>query len=292
MSAVPPSERRAAWLEGLVHAFLESPQNALCYPGGGRAWGEALVGFAAGDDPLFDEFQRHIGAFHWTPKQAFELGHLHLQAASAELTVISWILPQTLATRRDNRRQSLEPAPRWVHAKWFGEQVNRALRAHVVSALAEAGVPAVAPLLLPEWSEAHSERYGDASTWSERHAAYAAGLGTFGLSDGLITAAGKAMRCGSVVARLAVPPTPRPYTDRHAYCLFYFGHEGCSACVRRCPAGAISEAGHDKGACLAYLEKVRTALIEPAFGFSTDACGLCQTKVPCEAHIPPELRSA
>ena len=38
-----------------------------------------------------------------------------------------------------------------------------------------------------------SEKYAYASTWSERHAAYAAGLGTFGLSDGLITAAGQGM---------------------------------------------------------------------------------------------------
>ena len=44
----------------------------------------------------------------------------------------------------------------------------------------------------------------------QRHAAHAAGLGTFGLCDGLITAKGKAMRAGSVVARIAVAQTPRP----------------------------------------------------------------------------------
>jgi hypothetical protein len=41
------------------------------------------------------------------------------------------------------------------------------------------------------------QQYKDyASSWSERHAAHAAGLGTFGLCDGLITAKGKAMQGG------------------------------------------------------------------------------------------------
>ena len=69
------------------------------------------------------------------------------------------------------------------------------------------GYLAVAPVI----SEAfviHWEGVDQAprSTWSERHVAYAAGLGTFGLSRGLITARGIAMRCGSVVTDL--PATP------------------------------------------------------------------------------------
>jgi len=38
---------------------------------------------------------------------------------------------------------------------------------------------------------------GPASSWSERHAAYAAGLGTFSLNDALITPKGIAHRLGS-----------------------------------------------------------------------------------------------
>jgi hypothetical protein len=54
--------------------------------------------------------------------------------------------------------------------------------------------------------------------------------------------------------------------------------------------GAISERGHDKVKCHAYLEQIRHEFIEPQFGFSTDACGLCQTKVPCESHLPGRSR--
>jgi epoxyqueuosine reductase len=54
--------------------------------------------------------------------------------------------------------------------------------------------------------------------------AYAAGLGTFGLCDGLITACGKAMRTGSVAARLEIDALSRPYDDHQAYCPFNFRH--------------------------------------------------------------------
>jgi epoxyqueuosine reductase QueG len=131
----------------------------------------------------------------------------------------------------------------------------------------------------------HSERFGHASTWSERHIAYASGLGTFGLSDGLITPRGQAMRCGSVVARIQLPPTPRPYKDHRAYCLF-FSQGRCGECVFRCPVGAITQAGHDKAACQKYLRGTLAEYVESYFGFEGYACGLCQSNVPCESKIP------
>ena len=126
------------------------------------------------------------------------------------------------------------------------------------------GCEAVAPTNHPSWERKVSERYGFASVWSERHAAYVAGLGTFGLCDGLITPAGKAMRCGSVVARIQIPPTERPYTDHHAYCL-HFSHGTCGKCIERCPAGAITRAGHDKKKCLDYEDNFTTPYVQSRF---------------------------
>jgi epoxyqueuosine reductase len=269
-----------AWVVETIARSCGSAQNSLGMPEDEPAFGAPLVGFAAGDDPLFEEFKQHIGASHWTPGEAFALAFPELTASAAELTVISWILPHTEQTKRDNRRETRLPAERWARAKFVGEQFNVALREHLVAALAEAGIAAVAPTRMPEWTKEETT-----SIWSERHMAYAAGLGTFGLCDGLITPLGKAMRCGSIVARLALAPTPRAYSDHHAYCDF-FTEKGCAVCAGRCPVGAISERGHDKARCLAYLARVRRGFIEPHFGFSTDVCGLCQTDVPCESTIP------
>jgi epoxyqueuosine reductase QueG len=163
--------------------------------------------------------------------------------------------------------------------------VNEKLRRHLVAALETQGCTAVAPALSPHWEQKASEKYVFASTWSERHAAYASGLGTFGLCDGLITPLGKAVRVGSVIARMQIPPTVRPYKEHLAYCLFH--SKGlCKKCVSRCPVGALSEAGHDKRKCRSHVRPVTEEYVKTHFGFDGYGCGLCQTGVPCESRIP------
>jgi epoxyqueuosine reductase len=273
------------WVASVVGAFCAGPENTLQDANQEPAWAAPLVGFARGDDPLFEQYKEYVGPFHWTPLEIFRQSCPDQPASAEELTVIAWVLPQTAATRRDNREQRVYPAERWARSRIFGEQFNNRLRQHVVDALGAAGYAAVSPMLSPEWRSTDSERYVYASTWSERHAAYAAGLGTFGLCDGLITPAGKAMRVGSTVARIAIEPTPRPYTDHHAYCLYY-AHGICGQCIDRCPVGAISEAGHDKVRCREHLRSATAPYVERQYGFAGYGCGLCQTGVPCENKIP------
>ena len=263
----------------------ESPENTLQDPANEKAWANPLVGFSRGDDPLYETYKEVVGPFHWTPWEIFTQTFPGTPVEPAELTVICWVLPQTEATKADNRRQTTYPAERWARARIFGEQVNARLRRHVVEALKEAGYPAVASLLSPQWQWRDSERYVFSSTWSERHAAYASGLGTFGLCDGLITPVGKAVRVGSVVARMQIPPTPRPYEAHRAYCLF-FSHGICGRCMARCPVGAITEAGHDKVACSRHLKPATEEFVRANYGFDGYGCGLCQTGVPCESEIP------
>jgi epoxyqueuosine reductase QueG len=155
-----------------------------------------------------------------------------------------------------------------------------------VTALRERGHEAVAPYQSPHWKRRPSREYTYSSTWSERHAAYAAGLGTFGLCDGLITPRGKAMRVGSVVARVRIPSSPRPYEHHQAYCLF-FAKGTCGDCMRRCPVGAITENGHDKRTCRDHLSRTER-YVRTEYGFDGYGCGLCQTAVPCESSIPVE----
>ena len=267
-----------------VLAFCRSPENVLQAASAEPAWDEPLVGFAGGDDAIFQQYKQAVGPFHWTPLEAFALAFPDAPAAAHDLTVVAWVLPQTEATKADNRQEQVYPAERWARARIFGENVNVLLRRKVVAALRDAGYQAVAPVLLPEFGTRPSEQYVLASNWSERHMAYASGLGTFGLCDGLITPKGKAMRVGSVVVRGSVAPTPRPYTDHHAYCLYY--SEGtCGECIDRCPVKAISKAGHDKIKCNNHLERTKP-FVREHFGFEGYGCGMCQTGVPCESGIP------
>lgn len=275
----------ADWIRNVAEAFIESsPENSLGNREGERAFDKPLIGFAGGDDPLFEAYKEHVGPFHLTPWEIFVLTFGDATVSPQELTVISYILPQTEATKADNRREDAFPAERWARARIFGEEVNVKLRNHLVEALKKEGCRAVAPHLTPQFSRRLSPKYGFASTWSERHAAYAAGLGTFGLCDGLITPVGKAMRTGSVVANVKITPTPRPYDDHRAYCLF-FSKGICKKCAKRCPAGAITEAGKDKMLCFQYVRKTMP-YVKTNFDFDGYGCGLCQTGVPCESKIP------
>lgn len=242
-----------------------------------------FFGVAAGNDPLFAVYKKAIGPFHWTPEEAFRLAFPETSCRSEELSVLSYVLPQTCQTREEQRQSASISCRRWFQSYLQGEALNRSLRENLVAAFAQADVQAVAPVLHPAWSWELSPEYGRASRWSERHVAYAAGLGTFGLSDGLITRVGKAHRLGSVVMRASLPPTPRLYKGHHDWCLAFQPGGTCSACIRRCPAHAINEKGHDKKACEKYIHTVVEPYAQKQYGWNgADCCGLCQVGVPCE----------
>ena len=281
---------------GAMRAFMESPANDLHMPTGPeRAFEMPLFGVAAGDDPIWEAYKTHVGDFHWTPADAFALAHPKERVSPAELRVIVWILPQTAQTRKDQRTAARAPekdrlpSRRWAHSRVIGEvDVNEGLRHRLVEFLRGEGIQAIAPALLPEWRRVTSDRFTFASFWSERHAAYAAGLGTFGLCDGLITPAGKAIRVGSVIARCALAPDARPYAAPREYCL-YFSSGACGKCIDRCPAGALSFERHDKRRCEAFVKSPKVmGRLKEAWGLDGYACGLCQVGVPCEAGIPLE----
>jgi epoxyqueuosine reductase QueG len=263
-------------IDAILDFCTESPLNRLAEIDSSPIFDAPLVGFASADDPLFTQYQDIIGPFHLTPEQALP----------GALSVVSWVLPVARDTRQSNRRMDVGPSQRWNHTRFVGEDFNNALRRHVVSFLETQGCRAVTPVLTPKFKQFDLAN-GPASSWSERHVAFAAGLGTFSLSDGLITARGIAHRVGSVVTTAAFEPTPRPYQDYREYCRF--ARDGsCMACVRRCPAGAISAEGHDKLKCNAYLnEGLKSWIGKPGYlGSAYVACGLCQTGVPCEHKIP------
>jgi epoxyqueuosine reductase len=273
------------WIKSLILDFIAtSPQNTMQNGTAEPAWDFALVGFASGADPIWQQYKEYVGAFHWTPWEVFNQHRPEEAASAQQLTVISWILPQREAVRKTNRRAKTYPSEEWARIRIFGEAFNTALRRNVVVSLEQAGYAAIAPMLAPNWTVVRSERFSYASSWSERHAAHAAGLGTFGLCDGLITAKGKAMRVGSVVAKIAVEPTPRLYTNHRAYCLF-FADGTCGQCIDRCPARAITEAGHDKEKCRQHLVRSRE-YVKETYHFEGYGCGLCQVGVPCESGIP------
>ncbi|MCX6000051.1 MAG: epoxyqueuosine reductase [Chloroflexi bacterium] len=266
-----------------ANRFANSPRHAF--------FDEPLTGFADGDDGIFQEYKKVIGDFHLTPREALE-GHLAdkgmAKVRPSRVSVVSLVLPITRRTCRATRDESLITSLPWNRTRWQGQEFIDGLSRYVVSLLEEMGYQSLAPELAKCYQTTkRPEVY--VSNWSQRHVAYAAGLGTFGLNDGFITPRGIAMRCASVVTDAPLIPSYRPYENHLANCRHYRSGS-CGRCIERCPAGAISERGHDKKACQEFVLIRQKELLkeEGREGYTGryPGCGLCQTGVPCEHKIP------
>ena len=250
----------------------------------GFAFGTPILGFSRGDDPLYAFYKDHIDPdVYRLPAQWLE-GTFGRPFDPAEISVISWALPHTADTKEKSRAAADCPPPEWTMARIQGEKWNCALAKALEQHLMELGYAAVAPMCSEQFVKYDSKRMTWVSNWSERHTAHICGLGTFGLCDGLISPLGKAVRYGSVIVEAPLTPTERPYDTYNAYCI---ASKGCTACIKRCPAGAITEKGHDKARCFAYREQIVKDINAQRYGYEgSPVCGMCQTGVPCESGIP------
>ena len=282
-----------AFVDQILDFAAASPDNyvqeedAICPELAGLKLFEApVVGFASADDALFTTEYKKEGVIHpeyLTPAQ-------WLPGAR---TVISFFLPLTKAVKESNRHRLDVPyvagipqtcSAQWLHARIEGQIFVNKITDHMQQLLKKEGFETICPttsgtlrLITPF-----------ISTWSERHAAYAAGLGTFGLSKGLITPKGIAVRFGSVITNAEFCPTKRAYSDPFEYCTM------CGACMPKCPVNAIDQAkgcaqGKDQSVCGPYVKSGHL----PPHGPNRRVrygCGKCQVGVPCESGIPDRRR--
>jgi epoxyqueuosine reductase len=285
------------YLQKVFKQYLaNSPENFLHEFQGIPIFDDVLVGIADGDDPIFQDYKTLIGNFHLTPREALEK-YLHectgiVDKHPHRISVISLVLTTPHTIRLNMRRET-------VLASKLGNNSaceQKAFSLHqipdyLISMLKDLGHQAVAPSCTDCFRVIELPQ-GPASTWSEKHIAYAAGLGTFGLSASLITPRGITIHCVSVVTDLALPSNPRLYPDHLANCSF-FQDGSCGRCIDRCPVGAITKQGFNKIRCRDYQEREQPEMIKQMgkTGYiSEPTCGLCQMKVPCEDRIPPSKK--
>ncbi|MDR1515967.1 MAG: 4Fe-4S binding protein [Synergistaceae bacterium] len=238
-----------------------------------RMFDAPIVGVASAGDEYFTEFRQKniIGEHFATPGE-------WLRSARS---VVSMFFPKT-ARVKDSCASSLKwPSAEWLHARIEGQAFINETMERAKAAIEAEGYEAVIPSqdrrFFSVSAKARDELPGVnfSSSWSERHVAFVCGLGTFGLSKGLITRSGVAGRFGSIVTSLDLPPTPRGYDGVYDWCTM------CGACARNCPANAISpDEGKNHFPCSAFLDETRKRFA-PRYG-----CGKCQVKVPCQDHPP------
>ena len=108
-------------IEKAITKYLqESPANRR-KADGGKYWETPMFGFATGDDPLFSQYKKIIGTFHFTPQEIFNLT-FGKKKKPRSLSVISWVLPASLDIRKSNRKETRYPSRLWAHTRDYGEK--------------------------------------------------------------------------------------------------------------------------------------------------------------------------
>ena len=290
------------WLERtLVRLVLEAPENRLPDAADQPIFNAPVLGIANGDDPLFETFLAAVSHRHLRPR-AFLERHAPAGTDLTRVRVVAWALPFTEAVRSSNRTGDW-PSQLYSLARNHGGALTVELGRRLARSIEARGYAAVSPALTDAYGAFRDPNHVFSSTWSERHAAYAAGLGFFGLNGALITPLGINVRLGSLMTNLPVEgPARPPRADHRAACL-EDGGAACGRCVERCPVGAISGGGLDKVKCNGMRKAVQdgsrssgtaSALLFASLQIVNGCkswryplgCALCQCGVPCEGSDP------
>ena len=270
---------RKRFVENCLRLYSTSELNRISQE---KALANDLVGVTIFNEPLikitsvdnlkFSELKEPtgIGPHHLLPNEWL---------ANAK-SVISFFFPFTEEIRKTNRQDMSYPSQGWMNGRIEGQSFINSFSSNLVSFMNAQGFPSLAPSIDPKFlmntsQDHHQINQLYTSNWSERHIAYACGLGTFSLSKGLITEKGIAGRLTSVITELLLPDDSASFNRFDENCIL------CGKCIKNCPVDAISfENGKNHDTCSAFLDSILEKH-SPWYG-----CGKCQVNVPCESKNP------
>ena len=242
-------------------------------PGINTKWGIPLVGFADALHPSILSLKEVISHDHQLPTEVLSDGSI----------VIAYYVPFTRELAKINAEYGRMAAPAWAESYEQTNAMFGVLNEHLIDFLEGLGFKGA---VSKEASTFNQEKL--ISNWSQRHFAYAAGLGTFGINNMLITKSGCCGRYSTVVTNLPLEPD-QPIDEE--LCL-YKKNGSCGICVRNCPTGALTVSDFNRYACYELCQE--NAAIYTNFGSSyleeagdaansagSDVCGKCITASPC-----------
>ena len=271
--------------------------------GGNRIFSNPKIGVAQGDDPIFQKYKEVIGTDHLTPLE-FWLAEGQDNLPASNLRVLSIVFPFSDKIRKESKKVRVFskvtlPAEVYCVGRNYANAFKKETCLQVIEFLKLEGYRAVAAMVSESFSIIVKEKFY--SNWSERHVAFAAGLGTFSLHEGLITEIGCNIRLASILTDAPLKATSRKSDNPYENCLYY-SRGTCRKCEERCPANAIDIHGHNKIKCHEYGQKIARKMItrigqilkphnrrvnwklRPAV--YPVGCAFCQFEVPCMDKNP------
>jgi len=223
-------------------------------------WKEPLVGFADANDPYISSLKEVISQNHKLPGDFMENPNI----------VISYYIPFTEETAAVNMNVEGNMASQeWSDAYNITNTMISDINQYLADMLVEMGYRAAVP------SGIVFDKQLVLSNWSQRHIAYAAGLGTFGINNMLISEKGCCGRYGSIVADI---PVEADCIVKEERCL-YKKNGSCKKCVKNCFSGALTTEGFDRKKCfeICMMNDAKTG---------ADVCGKCDIDIPCAFKAP------
>lgn len=223
-------------------------------------WKEPIVGFSDANGSYIRSLKTIVSPEHKLPGDFMENPNI----------VISYYIPFTeeLAAQNINVEGNMA-AQEWSDAYNLTNTMIADISRYVADLLTDMGYRAVPP------AGVVFDRELILSNWSQRHIAYAAGLGTFGINNMLISEKGCCGRYGSIIADIPVEADQILEEER---CL-YKKNGSCKKCVQNCFSGALTTDGFNRKKCyeICMINDAKTG---------ADVCGKCDIDIPCAFKIP------
>ncbi|MFX1278468.1 MAG: hypothetical protein ACFFA3_03575 [Promethearchaeota archaeon] len=283
-------------LEFLIDLFSKNKLNRLPESyGGDRIFSNPIIGVAQGDDSIFKKYKEIISPKHLTPEEVWKAAKLS-NIEDSNLRILSIVCPFSNQIRSESIKARIMPAEIYSIGRNYANEFKIEVMKQTIEFFRKQGFRATAGML----SDKFIIYPGFFSSWSERHIAFAAGLGTFSLHEGLISEVGCNIRLCSVITDAPLRVTSRRSDDPYANCLYYTNGT-CRECEKKCPADAINENGHDKKKCRIYGRKIEAEMtkrlapiLKPHLrriqGKMVQSypvgCAFCQFGVPCMDKNP------
>lgn len=250
------------WIQEIIENFIREYEQHT-----ETKWGSPIVGFA--DAKKLGELKELVSPEHGMPQDMI----------SDATVVIAYFVPFLKEMADTNKFEGLS-SPEWAQAYEETNIMLTAINEHIIGELKNKGYDAA---MHHEAGRFNKEKL--ISNWSQRHIAFEAGLGTFGMNNMLITEKGCCGRYSTVITNLDVTPDSPQVAER---CL-YKSSGKCGACMKKCPKGALTPEGFDRHKC--YEMCLENAEIYTAFGSSyttddeeingSEVCGKCVAGMPC-----------
>ena len=224
-----------------------------------RIWEEPIVGFADANSDYIKNLKNVVLESHYSPKDFLEDATI----------IVSYFLPFKREIGKSNKCEGL-PSEAWAKAYIDTNKMAQDINEYIVDEIEKLGYKGVNPVNAGVFDQNILK-----SNWSQRHMAYAAGIGTFGINNLLISEKGSCGRYFSVITNLDVK-SDEPIKEERC---MYKKDKLCGVCVKRCKNNALTYEGFDRFKCSSQLQENKKIL-------GASVCGKCAAELPCSYKNP------